>query len=102
MTKRWQVRTGSIDVVGVEAESPMEAATKVFDQLKEDAKIETENRLFRIGVIIECRDMDRYRKDPENNTFYVLSSKVLSAENLLISCLPFSSVISFESPVLIG
>jgi len=86
VTKRWQVRTGSIDVVGVEAESPMEAAIKVFDQLKEDAKIETENRLFRIGVIIECRDMDRYRKDPENNTFYVLSSKVLANAGLHSLC----------------
>ena len=86
VTKRWRVKTGTIDIVGVEADNPMEAATKVFDQLKEDAKIETENRLFRIGVIIECSDIDRCRQDPTNNTFYVLSSKVLANAGLHSLC----------------
>ena len=86
MIRRWRVKTGSIDVVGVEAESPMEAATKVFDQLKEDAKIESENRLYNIGIVIECIDMDRYKKDPDNNIFYVLSSKVLANAGLHSLC----------------
>ena len=59
MIKRWRVKTGSIDVVGVKADTPMEAATKVFDQLKEDSKIESENRLFNIGIITECSDIER-------------------------------------------
>lgn len=80
--KRWRVKTGTIDVVGVEADSPMEAATLVFDQLKEDAKVESENRLYNIGIIIECIDMDRYKQDPDNNIFYVLSSKVLANAGL--------------------
>jgi len=86
VTKRWRVKTGTIDVVGVEADSPMEAATKVFDQLKEDTKIESENRLFNIGMITECSDLDRYRKDPENNIFYVLTSKVLANAGLHSLC----------------
>lgn len=86
MTKRWRVKTGTIDVVGVEADSPMEAATKVFDQLKEDAKVEPENRLYNIGILIECIDMDRYKKDPDNNIFYVLSSKVLANAGLHQLC----------------
>lgn len=80
--RRWRVKTGTIDVIGVEADSPMEAATMVFDQLKEDAKIETENRLYNIGIIIECTDIDLYKQDPDNNTFYVLSSKVLANAGL--------------------
>jgi len=80
--RRWRVKTGSIDVVGVVADIPMEAATMVFDQLKKDAKIEAENRLYNIGSIIECSDLDRYKHDPENNIFYVSSSKVLANAGL--------------------
>ena len=64
----------------------MEAATKVFDQLKEDSKIESENRLFNIGIITECSDIERCRKDPENNIFYVLTSKVLANAGLHSLC----------------
>lgn len=80
--KRWQVKTGSIDVVGVQADSPMEAATLVFEQLHEDSKIESENRLYNIGIIVECIDLDNVRQDPDNNTYYVLSSKVLANAGL--------------------
>jgi len=76
--KRWRVKTGSIDIVGVEADSPMEAATKVFELLHEESKIEPENRLYNIGLIVECLDIDKVKKDPDNNTFYVLSSLVLA------------------------
>lgn len=86
MIKRWRVKTGTIDVVGVEAETPMEAATKVFDQLKEDAKIEPENRLFNIGVITECSDLEGCRKDPNRFTYYVLTSKVLANAGLHKLC----------------
>ena len=86
MIKRWRVKTGTIDVVEVSAETPMEAATKVFDQLKEDAKIEPENRLYNIGVITECIDLDRYKTDPDNNIFYVLTSKVLANAGLHHLC----------------
>jgi len=86
VNRRWRVKTGTIDVVGVEADSPMEAATKVFDQLKEDSKIEIENRLYNIGVITECIDLDRYKKQPENNIFYVLTSKVLANAGLHSLC----------------
>lgn len=86
MKKRWRVKTGSIDVVGVEADTPMEAATQVFDQLKEDAKIESENRLYNLGIITECSDIDKCRKDPGNNIFYVLTSKVLANAGLHSLC----------------
>ena len=78
MIKRWRVKTGTINIVGVEADSPMEAATQVFEQLNQDSKIESENRLYNIGMIIECIDIDRYKQEPEDNTFYVLSSTVLA------------------------
>lgn len=82
VTKRWRVKTGSIDIVGVEADSPMEAATQVFDLLNEESKIEPENRLYNIGLIVECVDIDRVKQDPDNNTFYVLSSLVLANAGL--------------------
>jgi len=82
VTRRWQVKTGSINVIGVSADSPMEAATLVFEQLHEDSKIESENRLYNIGVIVECIDIEGVKTDPENNTFYVLSSKVLANAGL--------------------
>lgn len=82
MIKHWQVKTGSIDITGVQAETPIEAATRVFDMLREDAKIEAENRLYNIGMIVECIDLQEARKDPENNTFYILSSNVLANAGL--------------------
>jgi len=91
--KRWQVKTGSIDVVGVKADSPMEAATLVFEQLYEDSKIESENRLYNIGVIVECIDMDRVKIDPENNIFYVLSSKVLANAGLHSLCVEAETIL---------
>lgn len=86
MKRRWQVKTGSIDIVGVEADSAMEAATLVFEQLHEDSKIESENRLYNIGVLVECIDMEGVKTDPENNIFYVLSSIVLANAGLHNLC----------------
>jgi len=82
-TKLWKIRTGTIDVVGVTAESPMEAATLVFDQIKNEAKIDREDtRLFRIGLLTECTDMNLYKKNKAAATFYVLTSKVLANAGL--------------------
>ena len=90
MIKRWQVKTGTIDIVGVEADSPMEAATKVVEQLHQDSKVDPlfgeENRLYNVGLITECIDIDRYKKDPENNIFYVLTSKVFANAGLHTFC----------------
>jgi len=80
--KHWRVKTGTIDITGVNAETPMEAATLVFDMLRQDAKIESENRLYNIGMIVECIDVEKYKEDPNKNTFYVLSSKVLANAGL--------------------
>lgn len=90
MKRRWQIKTGSIDVIGVEAETPMEAATTLFEQLNDDSKINTfygeNNRLYNVGMIVECIDMDNYKKDPENNTFFVLTSKVFANAGLHHFC----------------
>lgn len=79
---RWKVTTGSIDIIGVEAETPMEAATKVFETIHKEGKIEKYNRIYNIGLVTECTDIDNYKKDPNNNIFYVLSSKVLANAGL--------------------
>lgn len=90
VTRRWQVKTGSIDVIGVEADSPMEAATVLFEQLNDDSKINTfygeDNRLYNVGMLVECIDMDRYKKDPENNTFFLLTSQVFANAGLHHFC----------------
>lgn len=88
MTKRWQVKTGSIDIIGVEADSPMEAATLVFEHLnkEKDSYYNEDNRLYNVGMIVECVDMDNYKKDPENNIFYVLTSKVFANAGLHHFC----------------
>lgn len=82
MTKQWRVKSGTVDIINVEAETPMEAATLVFEQLHQDSKIEAENRLYNIGLLVECSDMKHARKDPENYTFYVLSSQALANAGL--------------------
>ena len=90
MTKRWQVKTGTIDIIGVEADSPMEAATKVFEQLHNDSKVDPlfgeESRLYNVGLITECIDIDRYKINPEENIFYVLTSKVFANAGLHNFC----------------
>lgn len=79
----WRVRTGSIDVVGVTAEDPTEAATLVFDQIKrEHDHDEGDSRLFKIGLITECIDLELYPNNKEDATFYVLTSKILANSGL--------------------
>lgn len=80
--RRWRVKTGTIDIIGVDAESPMEAATKAFEIVHKEGKIERYNRMHNIGLLTECTDIDNYKKDPDNNIFYVLSSKVLANAGL--------------------
>lgn len=81
--KMWRVRTGSIDVVGVTAEDPTEAATLVFDQIKrEHDNDQGDRRLFKIGLITECIDLELYQKNKDDATYYVLTSKILANSGL--------------------
>ena len=82
MNKQWRVKTGTIDIINVEAETPMEAATLVVEQLHQDSKIESVNRLYNVGLLIECSDMKHARQDPDNHTFYVLASQVFANAGL--------------------
>ena len=76
--KKWSVKTGSIDIVGVSAENPSEAATLVFEQIKEESKIDTyDNRIFRIGLVTECIELNKSKKI-KDATYYVLTSKILA------------------------
>lgn len=81
--KAWRVRTGSIDVVGVTAEDATEAATLVFDQIKREYENDkNDSRLFRIGLITECIDIELYNKSKDDATYYVLTSKILANSGL--------------------
>jgi hypothetical protein len=88
VTKLWQVKTGTIDNFGIEADSPMEAATQVFEKLYNKSKefSEEPSGLYNVGVITECIDVHGYKKDPDNNTFYVLTSKVFANAGLHNFC----------------
>lgn len=90
MTKRWQIKSGSINIIGVEADSPMEAATRVFEQLNDESIITStygeQTRLHNVGLIVECIDIDRYKDDPDNNIFFVLTSKVFANAGLHHLC----------------
>jgi len=82
VSNRYKVVSGKIEVVGVEADSPMEAATKVFEEIYKEFKVEKVNRLLNVGILTEILDLDKYRKDPDNHTFFVLTSIALANAGL--------------------
>lgn len=73
--KTWEITSGDLDHVEVQAENAMEAATQVVEEYSKHVE-------FDLGFIIECRDVELCKTSPEDGTSFVLSSTVLANAGL--------------------
>lgn len=69
--KTWEITSGDLDHVEVQAENAMEAATQAVEEYAKHAD-------FDLGFIIECRNTEVCKTSPEDGTYFVLSSTVLA------------------------
>jgi len=69
--KTWEITSGDLDHVEIEADNAMEAATQVVEEYSKHAD-------FDLGFIMECRDVEMCKTSPEDGTYFVLSSTVLA------------------------
>jgi hypothetical protein len=76
--KTWEITSGDLDHVEIEAESAMEAATQVVEGYSKHVD-------FDLGFIIECRDVEMCKTSPEDGTYFVLSSTVLANAGMHIA-----------------
>jgi len=73
--KSWRIKSKTIDVINVYADTPMEAATLLIEDLNRDSRIEVVNRIFNLDKKIECTDNT-------NNKFILSTSDVLANAGL--------------------
>lgn len=73
--KSWRIKSKSIDIINVHADTPMEAATLLIEDFNRDSRIEEVNRIFNLDKRIECTDNN-------NNKFILNTSDVLANAGL--------------------